>query len=93
MTSYHHIERHLQKSSLLPRNSNNKSGTTQATTQQVIKGLWAGFELQFVNQSQIPPEEMLENDLVSFCPTLTISPFFDLLRSFTLTVSTEKGEV
>lgn len=36
---------------------------------------------------------MLENDLVPFCWTLTVSPFFDLLRSFTLTVSTEKGEV
>jgi len=43
MTSYHHIERHLQKSSLFPTNSNNKkTGTTQAAT-HIIKGFWAGF--------------------------------------------------
>lgn len=52
------------------------------------KGSGLFFQLQFVNQSQIPPEEMLENDLVS----LTASPFFDLFRSFTLTVSAEKEE-
>lgn len=49
------------------------------------------YDLQFVNKSQMPPEIILENDVVSFSPTLTaFPPVFRLFLSFTLIVSAEK---